>query len=125
MFDDPAIEIQELTAVIKQDITALNGSIEELQKVCESRDGASRNKHTSDYSTTVVDSLKNRLMSATKSFKDVLTLRTEVPGHCAFPHVTFFVFLFLNALFGTCRASKFMKIADSFLHLLTMSEVAV
>lgn len=78
MFDDPAVEIQELTAVIKQDITALNSSIEELQKICESRDAASRNKHTNDYSTTVVDSLKSRLMSTTKNFKDVLTLRTEV-----------------------------------------------
>ena len=78
MFDDPAVEIQELTAVIKQDITALNSSIEDLQRICESRDGASRNKHTNDYSTTVVDSLKSRLMTATKSFKDVLTLRTEV-----------------------------------------------
>lgn len=77
MFDDPAVEIQELTAVIKQDITALNAAIEELQRLCEARDNANRNKHTSEHSTTVVDSLKSRLMSTTKNFKDVLTMRTE------------------------------------------------
>eukprot|EP00271_Cylindrocystis_brebissonii_P001289 TRINITY_DN1159_c0_g1_i11.p1 TRINITY_DN1159_c0_g1~~TRINITY_DN1159_c0_g1_i11.p1 ORF type:complete len:325 (-),score=74.28 TRINITY_DN1159_c0_g1_i11:434-1408(-) len=77
MFDDPAIEIQELTAVIKQDITALNGAIEELQRVCDATDAANHNRHTSEHSTTVVDSLKSRLMGATKSFKDVLTMRTE------------------------------------------------
>ncbi|KAL0394017.1 UNVERIFIED_CONTAM: syntaxin [Sesamum latifolium] len=45
VFDDPTMEIQELTAVIKQDITALNSA--------------------------------NRLMSTTKEFKEVLTMRTE------------------------------------------------
>jgi syntaxin 5 len=30
MFDDPAVEIQDLTLVIKQDITALNATISKL-----------------------------------------------------------------------------------------------
>lgn len=83
MFDDPAVEIQELTSVIKQDITALNASISDLQSLCNSRnEGANRTKHSSEHSTMVVDTLKNRLMSTTKEFKDVLTLRTEVRfGH--------------------------------------------
>ena len=79
MFDDPAVEIQELTSVIKQDITALNSAISDLQHSCDSKnEGANRTKHSSEHSTTVVDTLKGRLMNTTKEFKDVLTLRTEV-----------------------------------------------
>ncbi|RRT54005.1 hypothetical protein BHE74_00048462 [Ensete ventricosum] len=40
VFDDPAVEIQELTSVIKQDITALNSAVVDLQlnfKVHENR----------------------------------------------------------------------------------------
>lgn len=76
VFDDPTMEIQELTAVIKQDITALNSAVVDLQLVSNSRnDGISSD--TTSHSTTVVDDLKNRLMSATKEFKEVLTMRTE------------------------------------------------
>jgi syntaxin 5 len=78
MFDDPAVEIQDLTSVIKQDITALNAAISELQVLCDSRnEAANRTKHSSEHSTTIVDDLKSRLMSTTKDFKDVLTMRTE------------------------------------------------
>lgn len=76
VFDDPTMEIQELTAVIKQDITALNSAVVDLQLLSNSRnDGISSD--TTSHSTTVVDDLKNRLMSATKEFKEVLTMRTE------------------------------------------------
>jgi syntaxin 5 len=79
MFDDPAVEIQDLTSVIKQDITALNAAISELQVLCDSwNEAANRTKHSSEHSTTIVDDLKSRLMSTTKDFKDVLTMRTEV-----------------------------------------------
>ncbi|XP_024540022.1 syntaxin-32 isoform X1 [Selaginella moellendorffii] len=77
IFDDPAVEIQELTAVIRQDIQALNSAIEDLQRVCDARNEINRNKHSSDHSTTVVGNLKTRLMDTTKEFKDVLTLRSE------------------------------------------------
>lgn len=78
MFDDPAVEIQELTSVVKQDITALNAAISDLQQICELRnDGANQTRQSSEHSTTVVDTLKSRLMNTTKEFKDVLTLRTE------------------------------------------------
>ncbi|CAM6029192.1 unnamed protein product [Sphagnum balticum] len=78
MFDDPAVEIQDLTSVIKQDITALNAAISDLQVLCDSRnDAANRTKHSTEHSTTIVDDLKSRLMSTTKDFKDVLTMRTE------------------------------------------------
>lgn len=83
MFDDPTAEIQDLTAVIKQDITALNATISDLQALCEAQAEASggkgrgQNRHSSEHSSTVVDNLKSRLMNTTKEFKDVLTLRTE------------------------------------------------
>ncbi|MBA0838730.1 hypothetical protein Goarm_004525, partial [Gossypium armourianum] len=71
------MEIQELTAVIKQDITALNSAVVDLQLFCNSRNEGGVSSDTSSHSTTVVDDLKNRLMSTTKEFKDVLTMRTE------------------------------------------------
>lgn len=78
VFDDPTMEIQELTAVIKQDITALNSAVVDLQLYCNSRNEYENfSSDTSSHSTTVVDDLKNRLMSTTKEFKEVLTMRTE------------------------------------------------
>ncbi|XP_042494462.1 syntaxin-32-like [Macadamia integrifolia] len=78
VFDDPTLEIQELTAVIKQDITALNSAVVDLQLHCNSKsENGNISADTTSHSTTVVDQLKNRLMSTTKEFKEVLTMRTE------------------------------------------------
>jgi syntaxin 5 len=78
VFDDPTMEIQELTAVIKQDITALNSAVVDLQLVCNSQNESGNiSSDTTTHSTTVVDNLKNRLMGTTKEFKEVLTMRTE------------------------------------------------
>ncbi|KAL5223311.1 hypothetical protein ABZP36_028024 [Zizania latifolia] len=78
VFDDPTLEIQELTGVIKKDITALNSAVVDLQVLCNSQnESGNLSKDTTNHSTTVVDNLKNRLMSATKEFKEVLTMRTE------------------------------------------------
>lgn len=85
VFDDPTMEIQELTAVIKQDITALNSAVVDLQLLCNSRNESGNiSSDTTSHSTTVVDDLKNRLMSATKEFKEVLTMRTEVMLNAGF-----------------------------------------
>lgn len=79
VFDDPTREIQELTVVIKQEISGLNGALLDLQAVRNSHnDESSISTDTTTHSATVVDDLKNRLMDTTKEFKDVLTLRTEV-----------------------------------------------
>ena len=79
VFDDPTLEIQELTAVIKQDITALNAAVVDLQLLCNTQNESGNiSSDTTSHSTTVVDNLKNRLMTATKEFKEVLTMRTEV-----------------------------------------------
>ncbi|ONK61528.1 uncharacterized protein A4U43_C08F30890, partial [Asparagus officinalis] len=78
VFDDPTVEIQELTAVIKQDITALNSAVVDLQLLCNSQnESGGISSDTTSHTTTVVDNLKTRLMSATKEFKEVLTMRTE------------------------------------------------
>ncbi|GMY35974.1 syntaxin-32 [Fagus crenata] len=78
VFDDPTLEIQELTELIKQDITALNSAVVDLQLLCNSQKEAGNfSSDTTTHSTTVVDNLKNRLMSTTKEFKEVLTMRTE------------------------------------------------
>ncbi|KAG5591877.1 hypothetical protein H5410_042391 [Solanum commersonii] len=76
VFDDPTTEIQELTAVIKQDITALNSAVVDLQLHSNARN-ESGNSDATSHLRTVVDDLKNRLMTATKEFKEVLTMRTE------------------------------------------------
>ncbi|TYI63007.1 hypothetical protein E1A91_D10G290200v1 [Gossypium mustelinum] len=78
MFDDPLVEIQELTALIKTDITTLNMALSDLQTLqnMEIADG----NYSEDrivHSTTVCDDLKNKLMGATKHFQEVLTARTE------------------------------------------------
>lgn len=78
IFDDPLKEIQELTALVKDDITALNVAISDLQTLqnLERADG----NYSDDrvvHSTTVCDDLKSKLMGTTKQFQDVLTTRTE------------------------------------------------
>lgn len=78
-YDDPTVEIQELTTVIKQDITALNSAVLDLQLLSNSQnESGDITVDITSHSSTVIDNLKNRLMTTTKDFKDVLTLRTEV-----------------------------------------------
>lgn len=77
VFDDPTVEIQELTAVIKQDITALNSAVVDLQLLSNSQNESSSSADSAAHSTTVVDNLKSSLMNATQEFKNVLTKRTE------------------------------------------------
>ncbi|XP_048232097.1 syntaxin-31 isoform X2 [Ricinus communis] len=78
MFDDPTVEIQELTVLIKNDITMLNTALIDLQTLqnMEIADG----NYSQDrvvHSTAVTDDLKSKLMGATKELQDVLTTRTE------------------------------------------------
>lgn len=76
LFDDPTAEIQELTYVIKQDITSLNGKLQDLQTL---RDATKRssNKQAGDHSENVVHSLKGRLGATADGFKKVLKMRTD------------------------------------------------
>lgn len=75
VFEDPSAEIAELTAVVKADITALNAALTELQSQAGTRGGS--DNQSGAHSATVVDTLKSRLMGATREFRDVLTARQE------------------------------------------------
>ncbi|RDX68667.1 Syntaxin-31 [Mucuna pruriens] len=78
MFNDPIVEIQELTALIKNEITALNSALSDLQTI-QHMDMADGN-YSQDrvvHSNAVCDDLKSKLMGATKHLQDVLTARTE------------------------------------------------
>uniref|UniRef100_A0A7S1T854 t-SNARE coiled-coil homology domain-containing protein n=1 Tax=Compsopogon caeruleus TaxID=31354 RepID=A0A7S1T854_9RHOD len=76
LFDDPTVEIQELTFVIKQDIAGLNSKLEELGKL-QAQAGRAGSKQAGDHLGNVVDALKNHLAHTASDFKDVLKLRTE------------------------------------------------
>ncbi|KAK2983226.1 hypothetical protein RJ640_023346 [Escallonia rubra] len=78
IFDDPLKEIQELTALINNDISTLNLAVSDLQtlKNLEIADGI----HSEDrvvHSTAVFDDLNRKLMGTAKEFHDVLNTRTE------------------------------------------------
>ncbi|CAM8949302.1 unnamed protein product [Rhodiola kirilowii] len=78
MFDDPIKEIHELTALIKDDITALNVAVSDLQTLQNLQ--LAESNHSEDnvvHTTAICDDLKSRLMGATKQFQNVLTTRTE------------------------------------------------
>lgn len=105
VFDDPTTEIQELTAVIKQDITALNSAVVDLQLHSNARN-ESGNSDTTSHSTTVVDDLKNRLMTATKEFKEVLTMRTEVRLARCWLYLPCWPVIFLNRSFLSLNLAK-------------------
>lgn len=79
MFNDPAVEIQELTVLIKNEITALNSALSDLQAIqnMDMADGSYSHDRIV-HSTAVCDDLKSKLMGATKHLQDVLTARTEV-----------------------------------------------
>lgn len=79
IFDDRSKENEELTVLIKNDITALNMAISDLQTLqnMEIADG----NYSGDrvvHLTAVCDDLKNRLMNVTKQLQDVLTTTTKV-----------------------------------------------
>ncbi|CAL8467072.1 g6608 [Coccomyxa elongata] len=74
-FDDPAVEIANLSRVIKEDIQALNVALVDLQNL--SAASRATNKQSSSHSHTVVDNLRLRLKDTTKEFQNVLQVRKE------------------------------------------------
>ncbi|KAL6060140.1 Syntaxin-5 [Balamuthia mandrillaris] len=77
LFDDKSVEIQQLTCVIKQDITTLNQQIDALQNFVRSQKTLRKNKQTENHTTNIVSSLKSKLASTTKQFQSVLETRTK------------------------------------------------
>ncbi|TNN45462.1 Syntaxin-5 [Liparis tanakae] len=76
LFDDKAVEVEELTYIIKQDINSLNKQIAQLQDLVRSR-GAPGGRHIQTHSNTIVVSLQSKLASMSNDFKSVLEVRTE------------------------------------------------
>lgn len=79
LFDDRPVEIQDLTYIIKQDISSLNKQIAQLQEFSRNRDENSQ--HAKKHSSSVVVSLQSKLANMSKSFKQVLEIRTENLKH--------------------------------------------
>lgn len=76
LFDDKAVEIEELTYIIKQDINSLNKQIARLQEFVKAK-GSQSGRHIQTHSNTVVVSLQSKLASMSNDFKSVLEVRTE------------------------------------------------
>ncbi|XP_028272614.1 syntaxin-5-like isoform X1 [Parambassis ranga] len=76
LFDDKAVEIEELTYIIKQDINSLNKQIAQLQDLVRSR-ATPGGRHIQTHSNTIVVSLQSKLASMSNDFKSVLEVRTE------------------------------------------------
>ncbi|XP_026572157.1 syntaxin-5 [Pseudonaja textilis] len=76
LFDDKAVEIEELTYIIKQDINSLNKQIAQLQEFVKAKSSLS-GRHVQTHSNTVVVSLQSKLASMSNDFKSVLEVRTE------------------------------------------------
>ncbi|KAK1903578.1 Syntaxin-5, partial [Dissostichus eleginoides] len=79
LFDDKAVEIEELTYIIRQDINSLNKQIAQLQDLVRSR-AAPGGRHIQTHSKTIVVSLQSKLASISNDFKSVLEVRTEPPA---------------------------------------------
>ncbi|KAK1320949.1 Syntaxin-31 [Acorus calamus] len=72
------MEIQELTMLIKNEISVINLALSELQVLQTTEvDLGNCSNDRVVHATTICDDLKSRLMGTTKQFKDVLTTRTE------------------------------------------------
>lgn len=80
LFDDKPVEIQELTYIIKQDISSLNKQIAQLQEIAKARN-YQQGKHIQSHSNSVVVSLQSKLASMSNDFKQVLEVRTENLKH--------------------------------------------
>uniref|UniRef100_A0A0N4ZT94 RING-type E3 ubiquitin transferase n=1 Tax=Parastrongyloides trichosuri TaxID=131310 RepID=A0A0N4ZT94_PARTI len=75
LFDDKINEIEQLSRIIKQDITGLNKQIAQLQEYAKRR--ASSRYQSQDHSKLVVVGLQSKLANVSKDFQTVLEVRTE------------------------------------------------
>ncbi|KAJ8672705.1 hypothetical protein QAD02_003965 [Eretmocerus hayati] len=80
IFDDRRLEIEELTSIIKMDLSSLNQQIGKLQKLGkEQREIFSTTKghHIASHSSSVVVALQSKLANMSNTFKTVLEMRSE------------------------------------------------
>jgi syntaxin 5 len=77
LFDDRPLEINELTYIIKQDLSALNAQISSLQGLARQGTSAATSAQQSEHAKNVVFLLQGKLTDVSVNFKDVLELRTQ------------------------------------------------
>lgn len=76
LFEDRPHEIQELTYIIKGDLSALNQQIAKLQEISR-RKNELENKHMISHSSNMVLALQSKLATMSTDFKQILEIRTE------------------------------------------------
>jgi syntaxin 5 len=77
LFDDPTMEIADLTTIINEDIKNINNQITMLQQHQQSSGYGKKNKQVEEHAGTIVKSLNGKLKKTTNGFSQVLELRTE------------------------------------------------
>ena len=75
LFDDRPVEINELTFIIKQDLSSLNQQISSLQSL--SRTQHPKADQEGEHNKNVVFMLQGKLTDVSSNFKDVLEVRTK------------------------------------------------
>ncbi|RHY23005.1 hypothetical protein DYB32_009332, partial [Aphanomyces invadans] len=75
MFNDPTSQINELTQLVKQDITLIHTKLDDLEVRSYS------SQHAAKHSDAIVTQMKSTLMNTTKGFKDILQVRQENLQH--------------------------------------------
>lgn len=81
LFDDRSAEIQELTYIIKGDLSSLNQHIAQLQEVSKKQRQTTPGKHLQSHSSSVVLALQSKLATMSTDFKQILEVRTENLKH--------------------------------------------
>ncbi|XP_071529096.1 syntaxin-5 [Panulirus ornatus] len=78
LFDDSHDrEIQELTGIIRHDLTSLTKQLGDLRNRSRVASSTGNNAHLQKHSTNLVGSLQTKVAFITQMFKDVLEVRTE------------------------------------------------
>uniref|UniRef100_A0A6S9PT93 t-SNARE coiled-coil homology domain-containing protein n=1 Tax=Chrysotila carterae TaxID=13221 RepID=A0A6S9PT93_CHRCT len=78
LFADPTEEINELTLIIKQDMTALNGKLAMLKRSTQpAARGAKQPQQSTQHSISIVEQLGLRLRDAMRDFQGVLQTRSD------------------------------------------------
>ncbi|KAL1506570.1 hypothetical protein ABEB36_005905 [Hypothenemus hampei] len=77
LFDDRSAEIEELTYIIKGDLSSLNQQIAQLQTVSKRQKNLTNGRHLQSHSSNIVLTLQSKLATMSNDFKQVLEVRTE------------------------------------------------
>ncbi|KAL9101850.1 MAG: hypothetical protein Q9163_002934 [Psora crenata] len=77
LFDDRPVEINELTYVIKQDLSSLNAQISSLQSLTKSQTPRNSTGQEGEHKKNVVVLLQGKLADIGVNFKEVLEVRTK------------------------------------------------